>query len=102
MLGVGRFRIALLSVLFCLVFGFLYSVLAESICVEWDRNPEDDVAGYRIHYGIRSRLYTSTIDVGDTTEFTITDLENGSMYFFAVSAYDSAGNESLKSDEIYI
>jgi fibronectin type 3 domain-containing protein len=41
------------------------------------------------------------IDVGDTTEFTVENLEAGT-YYFAVTAVDKAGNESDLSEELRV
>jgi hypothetical protein len=38
--------------------------------------------------------------IGTVTSYTISNLPNGQTYFFAMSAYDSAGNESVLSAEV--
>ncbi len=57
-----------------------------------------DLAGYRVHYGNGSRSYTRTVDVGNVTTFRVDGLAAGSWYF-AVTAYNSAGRESTYSNE---
>jgi hypothetical protein len=42
--------------------------------------------GYNVHYGIAS-VSENTIDVGNTTTYTLPGLTNGQMYQMAVSAY---------------
>jgi len=37
---------------------------------------------------------------GKVTSYTVSDLPKGWTYCFAISAYDSAGNESLLSAEV--
>lgn len=59
-----------------------------------------DIAGYKIHYGQRSRTYAFTKIVGNQTSAGIAGLIPGRTYFFAVTAYDSMGNESRLSDEV--
>jgi hypothetical protein len=61
-----------------------------------------DVAGYKLYYGQASRQYTSTVDVGNQTSYRLTGLQGGHTYYFAVTAYDSAGNESTFSSEAYV
>ena len=65
----------------------------------WDAN-SGNVAGYRLYYGPTSRIYTNSIDVGNTTSNKVSGLVNGSTYFFAVTAYTTAGVESAYSNEI--
>ncbi len=57
------------------------------------------VTGYRVYYGTASGTYTNKIDAGTTTTYTVTNLSPGT-YYFAVTAYDSSGNESAFSDEV--
>ncbi len=72
---------------------------AESVSLAWDANVETNIAGYRLYYGALSGHYTQMLDVGNVTEATISNLTAGFTYFFAVTAYDSAGFESLPSNE---
>ncbi len=72
----------------------------QTLRIKWNPNTEPDLAGYRVHYGVGSQIYTNIIDVGNMPEIDIPDLMTGETYYFAVTAYDTAGNESLYSDEI--
>jgi hypothetical protein len=38
--------------------------------------------------------------IGKVTSYTVANLPNGQTYFIAMSAYDSAGNESPLSAEV--
>lgn len=58
------------------------------------------VAGYKIRYGTAPGTYTQTLDVGNVTNQTVTGLTDGTPYYFAVMAYDSAGIESALSNEM--
>jgi hypothetical protein len=55
--------------------------------------------GYRVYYGTSSAAYSESIDVGNVTTTTISDLASAT-YYFAVTAYDTAGNESTLSGEV--
>ena len=70
------------------------------ITMAWDSNNESDLAGYKIYYGTSSGNYSHTEDVGNVTEYTIVDLQEGVTYFFAAKAYNYSGNESSFSEEL--
>lgn len=57
------------------------------------------VSGYKIYVGEAPRLYTRTITVSNVTSSTVNNLTIGRMYYFAVTAYNSAG-ESSPSNEV--
>jgi hypothetical protein len=66
--------------------------------------PLNDLAGYKVYYGTSSRAYTQVVDAGLTATpsapvYTVLNLANGNDYYFAVTAYDTAGNESIFSNE---
>lgn len=71
-----------------------------SVGFAWDVNTEPDLAGYRIHYGTAPGNYSTTVDVGNTTTYTVNGLASGMRYYFAITAYDTSGNESGFSQEI--
>lgn len=83
-----------------LAFSVISAALAGSVTVLWDPNTEPDLAGYRVYYGTSSRNYSVMIDVGNVTSCQINNLTQGVRYFFAVTAYDTAGNESDFSEEV--
>jgi hypothetical protein len=62
--------------------------------------PSTTLAGYKLHYGLDSRTYSTTINVGNRTTFTLDGLEAGKTYYFTVTAYDKAGVESTYSEEV--
>jgi hypothetical protein len=70
----------------------------QSVTLAWDPNV-DNVAGYKVYYGVVSRTYTHMVDSGHTTSVTIPDLVEGTTYFFGVTAYNTDGLESYLSDE---
>lgn len=67
----------------------------------WTANTEPDLAGYRPYWGMTSGNYTSQAQVGLQTNYTVTGLTEGTWYF-ALSAFDTSGNESGKSIEIAV
>lgn len=57
-----------------------------------------EIAGYSLYYGVTRGSYSSAIRIDDpsTTSITVTDLPSGT-YYFAVTARDTAGQESAPS-----
>ena len=73
---------------------------AGQVTLTWDPNPEQDLAGYRVYYGSTSGGYTNFLDVGAVNLGTVPDLQDGAVYFFAVTAYNLEGLESDYSNEV--
>jgi hypothetical protein len=99
---VGAYFLILKRALFvCAIFiCFQTYAFAYSLTLEWDPNTEGDLAGYIVYYGTSSREYNRDVDIGDYTSCTISGLEDGIKYYFAVTAYDGEGNESAFSKEV--
>ena len=72
---------------------------AATVTVAWDKNQETDVIGYKFHYGLANKNYQYTLDVKNNTSCSISGLEEGKTYYFAVTAYDN-NNESDFSEEL--
>lgn len=80
--------------------------------LSWNANTESDIAGYRIYYGTSVRAdgcppggYSNTIDVAKTATpnkpaYTFKNLVNGTTYYFSITSYDQANNESCFSPEM--
>lgn len=68
--------------------------------LSWAANAETDLAGYRLYVGTTSGLYGPAIPLGNVTSYTVSNLQPGHTYYFALSAVDTAGNESQKSGEL--
>ena len=66
----------------------------------WTANTEPDLAGYKVHIGTQPGIYNPPITLGTVTTYTATNLTSGKTYYFCVSAFDSAGNDSPCSAEI--
>lgn len=71
-----------------------------SVGLSWTANTEPDLAGYKVYIGTQSRLYNPPITLGSVAAYNATNLTVGRTYYFCVSAYDSAGNESPCSTEV--
>jgi hypothetical protein len=65
-------------------------------------NPAVSLAGFKVYVGTTTPINKGNslaIDVGNTITYVVEALEAGT-YYFAVSAYDSSGNESDLSNEV--
>jgi hypothetical protein len=73
-----------------------------SVTLTWNANTESDLAGYKVYRATASGAYGAPIAAipGDTASYTATGLDFGTTYFFVVTAYDKAGNESAYSNEV--
>lgn len=91
-------KIVLHISLFSIVVG---SLLPGTVFIEWKKNTEIDLAGYKIYWGTQSGRYSEVKNVGFDTSCTIYHLRSGN-YFFSVTAYDTIGNESDYSNEMEI
>ena len=69
------------------------------VVLAWDPNPEPDIAGYIIYYGVKSRKYDKKVDVGNVTSGSV-NLEEKATYYFAATAYNTSGLESDFSNEV--
>jgi len=68
-----------------------------------DGTPLADLAGYKVYQGLASRAsstYGTMTDMGLLRTATFNNLAHNTRYFFAVTAYDSVGNESTFSPEV--
>src|SRR6266853_563702 len=61
---------------------------AGQVPLAWDAASGPNLAGYRLYYGTSSRTYTTSIPVSLQTNYTVTGLTAGQLYYFAVTAYD--------------
>jgi hypothetical protein len=64
---------------------------------------DSTLAGYRVYYGVAPGSYfqarSNGLEVGNVTTYTLTGLSGATTYYFAVTAYDWALNESAFSNE---
>ena len=91
-----------------------------STTVQWDPACSASVTGYRVYYGVTTNThpvittdtdcstnvaphyvytvtFTNTINVGNVTNFLVTNLEANVNYVFAAECYDGAGHVSSLS-----
>ena len=71
--------------------------LKNAIKLSWDT--VYGAKGYKIKMGTEKGIYTSTIDVGNLSTYTVWTLKSGQTYYFIVSAYNDKG-ESNPTDAL--
>jgi len=73
-----------------------------SATLTWDPNTDSDLAGYKVYRATASGAYGAalgTVPAGTVT-YQATGLSANTTYFFVITAYDNAGNESSFSNEV--
>jgi len=101
-------NVFLLYALFIIVISLNASTaFSNLVALSWDApttnadgTPLADLAGYKVYYGNCSGNYSQNIDVGNVPTYTVDNLTDGLTYYFAVTAYDTSGNESRYSNEV--
>ena len=97
-------RLVLSGCLCVLVLLFLAApALSADVTLAWDPNSEADLEGYGVYfklgasgppYDLFGYVTLQELNDPDNPAFAVTGLVMGSSYYFAVTAYDTAGNES--------
>ncbi len=94
-------RISIVLIIVLLSFAAIKTGYSAEVRLSWDANTETNLAGYKVHYGLLGACdsaapgnnFTEEVDVGLVTTHLITALDN-KTYNFAITAYDTDGNES--------
>lgn len=68
-----------------------------SVTLAWDGVTGTTISGYRVYVGQVPNQYTQTINVGNVTSSTVSGLTVGQTYYFAVTAYNDAGESPPSS-----
>ncbi len=66
----------------------------------WDPSQDPDVTGYCLYCGTACGNYSTRIPVSAVTNASIPGLQEGTTYFFVITASNSSGLESLPSQEL--
>lgn len=82
--------------------GIVTISLDNAVEIQWLRNTEPDVAGYKIWYSDRYDGRYEVLGTTDQTTFVDYGAVNGNTVYYALSAYDFDRNESeLSTDVVY-
>lgn len=89
---------ASLALTFLVLFAsFAAAQSGQNFVLAWNPSTDPTVVGYVVYFGTSSGVYTNRVDVGTNTAYTVTNLQPGIAYYFAVSDYNSLGTESEPS-----
>jgi hypothetical protein len=91
------FRRSICLVSFALTLALASQVEAAWLKVAWDPPSDTLTAGYTVFYGTTPGAYTSQVNAGMVTEYTVEGLVAGTTYYFAIQAYGSNGEFSALS-----
>ncbi len=92
----------------CLAWGYSTTTLrATQATLAWDTPVQTtdgtvapDISGYHLYYGTASKSYSFVVDAGPASTLTLTNLQDGTPYYFTVSAYNSIGLEGDYAQEL--
>jgi hypothetical protein len=96
--GAWRLLIALASLV--LIHSHSNAQATQTVLLSWDASPDPSVVGYNVYYGTGSGNYTNIVNVGGASFTTIPGIVEGKTYYFAVTAFDLFGQESVFSNEV--
>jgi len=72
----------------------------KSATATWNAVTSTPITGYKVYVGEAPGQYSQTITVGTVTSATVNSLTVGKTYYFAVSAYNSAGEGPPSSPDV--
>lgn len=103
----SKFKFLCLLLFLSTLISIPYQALAGQANLTWnsiatysDGTPMSNLGGYRIYSGTAAGTYTNKVDVGNLTSYTMNNLADGVTHYFAITAYDTLGNESSYSNEL--
>ena len=78
---------------------------SNSAGLAWDAVIVPNLSGYRVYFGTAPGTYLQPvgqgISVGNVTTYTVIGLASGTRYYFAVTDFDTLGQESSYSNEVF-
>jgi Fibronectin type III domain len=94
-----RNRTVLTAVLGSLL-AFSAAATQSSVTLNWSPSSSSGVSAYHLYYGTVSRSYSNMVSLATVTSATVSNLNRGVTYYFAVTAFDNTtGLESPYSNE---
>ena len=82
--------------------GLRATTAPNSIELNWERNSESDLAGYRIYRAMGDGALEKLADVGPAPSYSDRSAGRVGKYRYAISALDQAGNESPRTPVVEV
>ena len=82
--------------------GLQASNAPNSIELNWERNTEGDLNGYRVYRAEGNAALEKIADVSVVPSYSDRKVEHGKRYHYAITAVDQSGNESPRSATIEV
>jgi PKD repeat protein len=96
---IRRFRLLHILAIALSLFGVNGTSFAGQLTLAWDAVA--NATGYKVHVGQSSGSYTASVDAGNKLTQTVAGLNDGTRYYFAVTAYGPPGTaESGYSNQV--
>ena len=79
----------------------LAALATGTVTLAWDPSTgTDTITNYNLYYGVASATYTNVVSAGTNTTASVSNLVEGTTYYFAATAVDTNGLESAYSTEV--
>ncbi|MEO5712667.1 MAG: discoidin domain-containing protein [Luteolibacter sp.] len=99
--GLEPLRTLIVSGLFSLLLlTNAFGIISPDVTLAWSPNAETNIGHYQLRYGTASGVYSSKVNTGFRTRTSVTGLQAGTTYYFAVCAYSVGGLQGPLSQEI--
>jgi hypothetical protein len=80
----------------------IQKALEHVVDLSWKASTTKDVVGYNVYRGTTTKTSTKIADLVASTLFDDSTVENGSTYYYSVTAVDVEGKESKKTPAIKV
>jgi PKD repeat protein len=77
---------------------FALPAFAGTASLAWNASASTSVTGYKVYYGTASGVYPNQLDAHMALSLTVPSLTAGTKYYFAVTAYNSAGESGYSNE----
>ncbi len=99
-LSTRYFKFLIFLLITCTLYLIPLITYAAQVTLVWDSSV-GSVAGYKMHYGTTSGDYDYSVNVGNFTSCTISGLQEGATYYFAVTAYNDIDDSDYSNEIAY-